>query len=125
MKRAIVIVDHGSRHGPANAVVEALAQALQARAGARAVVTWAHLEACEPSLGQALDECVSQGAREVTVQPLFLVPGRHATQDIPALLDSARQRHPGVQFLLGEVLGADPLIAQLIAQRCGLVEPGS
>ena len=125
MKRAIVIVDHGSRHGPANAVVTALAHALQARAGAQLAVSWAHLEACEPSLGQALDECVSQGAREVTVQPLFLVPGRHATRDIPELLDAARQRHPGVQFRLGEVLGADPLIVQLIAQRCGLDEPAS
>jgi len=123
MKRAIVIVDHGSRHAPANAVVAALAHALSARAGTQAAVSWAHLEVCEPSLGQALDECVSQGAREVTVQPLFLAPGRHATRDIPALLDAARQRHPGVQFLLGEVLGADPLIIQLLAQRCGLDEP--
>jgi sirohydrochlorin ferrochelatase len=120
MKRAIVIVDHGSRHEPANAVVKQLAQTLQLRAGARASVRWAHLEGAEPSLPEAIDACVSQGALEVTVQPMFLVPGMHATRDIPELLRAARQRHPEVTFLMGQVIGADPLLAELIAQRCGL-----
>ena len=120
MKRAIVIVDHGSRQEPANAVVVQLAAAVQARVGPRAAVAWAHMEAAEPSLSSALDACVSQGALEVTVQPLFLVPGKHATRDIPALLDAARQRHPGVRFELGDVIGADPLLAELISRRCGL-----
>ena len=120
MKRAIVLVDHGSRQEPANAVVKQLAQALQQRAGARASVRWAHLEVAEPSLPQAIDACVSQGALEVTVQPMFLAPGMHATRDIPALLEAARQRYPGVTFLMGQVIGADPLLAELFAQRCGL-----
>lgn len=120
MKRAIVIVDHGSRQEPANAVVVQLAEAVQARAGTRAAVSWAHMEGAEPSLPRALDACVSQGALEVTVQPLFLVPGKHATRDIPELLEAARQRHPGVQFDLAGVIGADPLLAELIAKRCGL-----
>lgn len=120
MKRAIVIVDHGSRQDAANAVVVQLALLVQERAGSRAVVSAAHLEAAEPSLPRALDACVSEGAREVTVQPLFLVPGKHATQDIPQLLEAARQRHPGVVFVLGEVIGPDPLLAELILRRCGL-----
>jgi sirohydrochlorin ferrochelatase len=120
VKRAIVLVDHGSRQEPANTVVKQLAQAVQQRAGARATVSWAHLEAAEPSLPQAIAACVSQGAREVTVQPMFLVPGRHATRDIPALLEAARQCYPGVTFVMGQVIGADPLLAELLAQRCGL-----
>ena len=120
MKRAIVIVDHGSRQEAANAVVVQLAQAVQARAGTRALVAWAHMEGAEPSLPRAIDGCVSQGALEVTVQPPFLVPGKHATRDIPALLEAARERHPGVRFELGGVIGADPLLAELILKRCGL-----
>jgi sirohydrochlorin ferrochelatase len=120
MKRAIVIVDHGSRHEPANAVVIQLAQLLQARAGATANVSSAHLEAAEPSLPNALDACVRAGARQVTVQPLFLAPGKHATRDLPQLLAAARERHPGVRFELGEVIGADPLLAELLSRRCGL-----
>ena len=120
VKRAIVIVDHGSRREAANAVVVELAHALQARAGERALVAWAHMEGAEPPLPEAIDACVSQGALEVTVQPLFLVPGKHATRDIPELLAAAGQRHPHVRFELGQVIGADPLLIELLSQRCGL-----
>ena len=120
MKRAIVIVDHGSRKEAANVVVAELARALQARAGERVLVAWAHMEGADPPLPEAIDACVSQGALEVTVQPLFLVPGKHATRDIPELLAAARHRHSHVRFELGQVIGADPLLVELLAQRCGL-----
>jgi sirohydrochlorin ferrochelatase len=120
VKRAIVIVDHGSGQEAANAVVLELASAVQARAGQHVHVAGAHMEAADPSLLDAIEACVSQGALEVTVQPLFLVPGKHATRDIPELLAAARQRHPQVRFELGQVLGADPLLVELLARRCGL-----
>lgn len=120
MKRAIVIVDHGSRQPAANVVVAEIAAAMEARAAGRASVTFAHLEAAEPDLTQAIDGCVSAGASEVTVQPLFLAPGRHATRDIPEILETARRRHPGVSFELGAVIGADPVLVDLLVQRCRL-----
>lgn len=120
MSTAIVLVDHGSREPAANDVVVQMARLLQARVGDRAEVRWAHMELCEPNLSGALDAAVSAGASSVLVQPLFLVPGRHASRDIPALVNAARQRHPSVTFQLGDVIGADPLLAELILQRCGL-----
>lgn len=117
---AIVIVDHGSRRFEANEVVAELARLVQARVEGRAQVYWAHMELCEPSLQGAIDEAVALGAREVIVQPWFLAPGRHAAHDIPGLVAAARARHPGVVFRSGEVLGADPLLAELVVRRCGL-----
>lgn len=117
---AIVIVDHGSREAVANEVVVELARLVQARAAHRARVYWAHMELSGPSLGEAIDDAVGAGAVTVIVQPLFLAPGRHATGDIPRQLDAARQRHPSVLFRLGEVLGADPLLAELLLRRCGM-----
>ena len=118
--KAIVIVDHGSRSGPANEVVQEIARLVQARAGERARVCFAHMEICEPSLPSAIDDCVAAGARQVVVQPLFLVPGRHAARDIPALVADAQRRHPGVTFELGRVIGADPLLAEMVWARCGV-----
>lgn len=115
-----MIVDHGSRHGPANEVVAEIARLVQLRAGDRAVVHFAHMELCSPSLPDAIEECVASGATEVSVLPLFLVPGRHATRDIPELVAEARRRHPGVVFHLGGVIGADPLLAELVFSRSGL-----
>jgi sirohydrochlorin ferrochelatase len=118
--RAIVIVDHGSRSGPANAVVAELAQLVQARVGAEARVYFAHMELCEPNLATAIDACIAAGARVVSVQPLFLAPGKHASVDIPGSVEDARRRHPGVAFELGRVIGADPLLAEILCARCGL-----
>jgi sirohydrochlorin ferrochelatase len=115
-----VIVDHGSRSGPANEVVAEVARLVQVRAGAHAAVHFAHMELCEPSLPAVIDECVSLGARIVTVQPLFLAPGKHASRDIPELVANAQRRHPAVRFELGCVIGADPLLAEIVAARCGL-----
>jgi sirohydrochlorin ferrochelatase len=124
MKRAIVIVDHGSRRVVANQVVAELARLMQLRTRDRAEVYFAHLEAAAPSLDQVLDDCVRRGAQEVLVQPLFLVPGRHAEADIPALVDAARQRHAGVQFGLGDVIGPDPMLVELLLIRCGFGSDG-
>jgi sirohydrochlorin ferrochelatase len=118
--RVIVIVDHGSRRAPANAVVADIARLVQVRAGKRAAVRFAHMELCEPSLPQVIDESVAAGATRVTVQPLFLAPGKHASRDIPELVADARRRHPHVEFELGRVIGADPLLAEIVWARCGL-----
>jgi len=117
---AIVIVDHGSRRDAANAVVADVARLVQVRAGERATVRFAHMEISEPALGSVIDECVAAGARRVIVQPLFLAPGKHAARDIPELVADARRRHPGVQLELGRVIGADPLLAEIVWSRCAL-----
>jgi sirohydrochlorin ferrochelatase len=118
--RVIVIVDHGSRHAPANAVVVEVARLVQLRAGNRAEVRFAHMELCEPSLPRVIDECAAAGATSVTVQPLFLAAGKHASRDIPDLVADAGRRHPQVEFELGRVIGADPLLAEIVSARCGL-----
>jgi sirohydrochlorin ferrochelatase len=118
--RVIVIVDHGSRSQRANAVVVELARLVQVRAQDAAAVRFAHLELAEPRLPAVIDECVAAGARAISVQPFFLAPGKHASKDLPELVADARRRHPHVQFELGRVIGADPLVAELVASRCGL-----
>jgi sirohydrochlorin ferrochelatase len=116
---AVVIVDHGSRNTGANAVVEELARLVQSRAGAQASVSFAHMELGEPSLPAAIEACVAAGARVVIVQPLFLAPGKHAVTDIPGMVSDARRRFPDVEFQLGGVIGADPLLADILWARCG------
>jgi sirohydrochlorin ferrochelatase len=122
--RLIVIVDHGSRSELANAVVAEVARLVQIRAGDQAEVRFAHMELSEPSLHRVIDECVAAGTVHVTVQPLFLAPGKHASRDIPELVADARRRHPHVEFELGRVIGADPLLAEIVWARCGSDDEG-
>ena len=113
MKRALVIVDHGSRRPEAHRHLETLAEQVQSRA-AELLVCAAHMELAEPSLEKAIDRCVEAGAEEVLVHPLFLAPGRHLAQDIPRLVEEAVARHPGLRVRITAALGERPELVELI-----------
>ncbi len=118
MKRALVILDHGSRKPEAHAHLERLAASVRERAP-ELLVQIAHMELAEPDLALAISRCVAAGADEVAVHPLFLVPGRHLTHDIPELVESAAAAHPGVRVHLLEALGDRPELADLILSTLG------
>jgi sirohydrochlorin ferrochelatase len=113
---AIVLIDHGSRETAANAVVEAVANALRARLPGR-IVEIAHLELAPPDLATAVEGCVAKGAREIVVQPFFLAPGRHSARDIPELAQAAAARHPGVSIHVGVPLGSHPALVEAVLGR--------
>jgi sirohydrochlorin ferrochelatase len=122
MKRAIVLVDHGSKFEQANAALEQMGALVRANLGADWIVHIAHMELVQPSLAVACAACVEAGATEVIVHPYFLAPGRHATVDIARMVEELAAAHPQVQFRMTEPLGVHPLLVQLVLERCGLGE---
>lgn len=99
VRRAILLVDHGSRLEAANRVVQTVAECLADRLGPDAFVSHAHQESAQPDIDEAFDALVRAGATEVVVVPFFLAPGRHATEDVPKLAKLAAARHPGVEVV--------------------------
>jgi sirohydrochlorin ferrochelatase len=75
------------------------------------------MEISEPTISQAVTECVSQGARTVIIAPYFLSKGRHIQEDIPALVREAQVQHPDVDCIVAAPIGVDPLMAELIESR--------
>ncbi len=116
MRRAIVLIDHGSRNKAANRQLEAVAQALRRHLPERQVEI-AHLELAPPDLASALERCASSGAREVVVAPWFLAAGRHGASDMKALLEEARARHPELDLRLAEPLGLHPGLLEALLAR--------
>ena len=116
MKRAILLVDHGSRRPEANAQLGALAERLRARLPER-VVEVAHLELTAPGIGAGVDACVAAGAREIVVHPFFLAPGRHLTRDIPARAREAAARHEGLQVRISAPLGLHEKLVDVVLER--------
>lgn len=54
-------------------------------------------EFCAPTLDNAFDLAVAQGAeRIVVVTPMMTRGGEHSEADIPAAIERARQRHPAL-----------------------------
>jgi len=81
------------------------------------IVRFAHMELAEPTIQQAFDACVADGADEVIVHPYFLGPGRHSTSDIPRMVAEAAARHRQVRFRITGPLGIHPKIGELILER--------
>jgi sirohydrochlorin ferrochelatase len=114
----LVVVDHGSKKAAANDLLLDVA-ALFKRVSGMAIVEAAHMELAEPTIEQAFDRCVAQGATLVVIHPYFLSPGRHSTTDIPRMVRETAARHPGVAFHVTQPLGLDEKLARLMMERVG------
>ncbi len=112
---AVVVAAHGSRAEGANAAHRDVVEALAATVSHP--VTPAFLELAQPSIPDAIDAAAASGAPRVLVLPYFLHPGRHLSDDLPAIVDEASRRHPGTAIELLGSFGSEPgLLEVLVAQ---------
>jgi sirohydrochlorin ferrochelatase len=116
VKRAILLVDHGSRRPEANAQLEAVAAEVAKRAP-DVFVTCAHMELAPPDIAAGIAACAGAGADAVVVHPYFLAPGRHTTRDIPRLVREAAALHPGLDVRVSEPLGLHPKLVEVVLDR--------
>jgi sirohydrochlorin ferrochelatase len=113
----LVAVAHGSRDPRAAVVVEDLLDQVRL-ARPDLDVRSAYLDHAPPTLGQAL-----AGLRTAAVLPLLLTAAYHSRIDIPAALDTATARDPGLVVRQGDPLGPDPLLTAALERR--LAEAGT
>ena len=116
MRRAVLILDHGSRRDDANVLVATVAEQVRARRPELHVVH-AHMELAEPSFHAGVAACVAAGATEIVVHPYFLGAGRHTLETIPALVSEARQRHPQLSIRVGAHLGLHEKLVEVVLER--------
>ncbi|MEX0729278.1 MAG: CbiX/SirB N-terminal domain-containing protein [Aquisalimonadaceae bacterium] len=106
--RHLLIIAHGSRREASNEEVRRLAERFAVRAGERFQrVCCAFLELAEPSIPEAVDACVADGAAEIVILPYFLSAGRHVTKDIPEQLLPGREQYPHVRIHVLPYVGAE------------------
>lgn len=115
-KLGIVIVDHGSRREESNNALLRVVELFKSQTSF-ALVRPAHMELAEPTIKDAFDALVADGAKFVVVFPYFLLPGRHWAEDIPALAREAAAKHPQVGHLVAAPLGIHRLMAEIIQDR--------
>ncbi len=81
---------------PYKAGLERLAEALRPLLPTTLFVV-GYNEFCRPSIAEAMEQVIRQGATHVFVVPSMLTPGGlHSEQDIPRALADVRQTHPQV-----------------------------
>jgi sirohydrochlorin ferrochelatase len=121
VKRAILLVDHGSRLPEANAQLDQLAEAIASRLPGR-IVEIAHLEIAEPDIASGIANCAAKGAEEIIVHPYFLSPGRHTTQDIPDQVARAAKSFPDIQIGISAPLGGHASLLDVVLERVSDVD---
>ena len=115
---ALIILAHGSRRKASNSEVAALTKKVERlSAGKYSAVARAFLELAEPALPKVIDSCVAEGMTRITVLPYFLNSGNHVTQDIPAIIKAARDKHPGCDFTVTRCIGMDANMPELILRH--------
>ena len=113
-QRAIVLFAHGSRDPLWHRPIQAVADAIALRAPATPVAC-AYLELSTPDLHAACAGLIGQGANALSIVPMFLGVGKHAREDLPALMTQMRQHWPDVDFQLQAAVGENPRLIALLA----------
>jgi len=109
MTTGLLLFAHGARDPQWAQPFEQVAAAVRARRPALPL-RLAFLEFMAPDIRRAAGELVEQGCRRVEVLPLFLGTGGHVRKDLPALLDSLRDEHAGVTFVLHAAVGESAIL---------------
>jgi sirohydrochlorin ferrochelatase len=113
---ALVALAHGSRDPRSARAVRAIVKATKGLRPDLSIDT-AFLDHSAPTLPVVVDRLVGRGHREIVVVPLFLPQAFHARVDVPAALDEARTRHPGIGVRATEVIGTDPSLLTVLDLR--------
>ncbi len=116
MKTAILLMGHGSRIPAANDALHAIAAMVRECTGF-GIVEVSFREQHAPNIQKGIDACVAQGAQRILLYPYFLFAGAHVLEDLPAEMEEAARRYPGLELTLGEPLGVHPKLGEIVCER--------
>src|ERR1700746_3846309 len=71
-----------------------------------------------PGLAEAAAEVIANGAKSISVVPIFLGQGGHVRRDLPALIEALRMRHPGVTIEWATPAGEEESVLEAMARYC-------
>ena len=80
----------------------------------------AFLQFSSPSLQDTLTDLANQGVEKIYVLPMLLLPGTHAENDIPAILESFRSMNPHPAVELFPIIGKANTLPSFIGEACHL-----
>jgi len=112
--RGIVLFAHGARDPEWARPFEAIRERVRAQRPEWRIEL-AYLEFMSPTLDEAIEAVIAQGAPCVSVFPLFMAEGGHVRRDVPKILDDLRAKNPRIPIVLESAIGEVPEILDAIA----------
>lgn len=114
---ALLIIAHGSRKQSSNDEVAQLAQRTAQLPSDFELISHGFLELTTPNVPDAIQALVEQGATNIVVMPYFLAAGYHVQEDLPALLEEAKQRHPDIKISRVAHIGSADLMPNWVLEQ--------
>jgi sirohydrochlorin ferrochelatase len=112
----VLILAHGSREKETEATLAQIVSLLKEKLQLDKIES-AFLQFSEPNVERGLAQLISQGVTDIKVVPYFLFAGVHIKEDIPKAIREFNKSCPQVKITMGETLGADPRLADVLADR--------
>ncbi|HVK55951.1 MAG TPA: CbiX/SirB N-terminal domain-containing protein [Burkholderiales bacterium] len=114
VNHALVLFAHGARD-PQWAEPFRIIRDRIAGAHPGVAVVLAFLEIMDPSLGKAVDSLAESGVTRITLTPLFMAQGGHLKEDLPKIIATIQNKHPGLTFNITPPIGEVDTILDAIA----------
>jgi len=112
----VLICGHGSRAKIAEEEFSLLAKGLR-ECHPSLKVEYGFLEYSAPNIHMALDSLLEQGVRKIYAVPGMLFAATHAQNDIPSVLTTYQEKHPGLSIEYGQELGLHSEMIQAFQTR--------
>jgi sirohydrochlorin ferrochelatase len=119
---AVVLIGHGSLLSESGKAMIRLAARLQ-KQGIAPVVRPGFLNYSQPTLAEAIANCVESGATEITVQPYFLIDGKYVREDLAAEIAQIAAHYSQVSFAMSQVFGQHRLLTEIVFDRIRAADP--
>jgi len=114
MKKALLIVDRGSREPDVRQELQEICSLAKSRAGYD-YADYCFLEVLPPFISEGIDKCVDSGAGFVTLMPYFLYPGMKLKDTVKQSAKMGKDRK--LKMAITRPLSYHPLMGRLIAER--------
>lgn len=118
--KGVLILAHGSKAKETEKTLEAIVEMVKA-ANPEKIVEFAFLQMSEKTLDIGLQNLLDKGVTQIKVVPYFLFAGLHIQQDIPGEIAEFCKDKGHISVEMGETLGADPRLAQILNERIAAI----
>jgi sirohydrochlorin ferrochelatase len=122
LKRALLIVDRGSREPDVRHELEQVCRLTKLRAGYDHV-DFSFLEVLPPFIAEGINQCMAAGASFITVMPYFLYPGIKLKDTVKQSAMIGRDKN--LKLVITRPLSYHPKMVQLIIDRINELKKNS
>lgn len=114
LKKALLIVDRGSREPDVRHELEHICALAKSVAG-YSYVGYCFLEVLPPFIAEGISQCMASGAGFITVMPYFLYPGMKLKDTVKQSAKIGRDKN--LKLVITKPLSYHPIMAQLVVDR--------